>query len=115
MTTNAGGARAAVIEARNLSKRYGGKLAVDNLSFTVVPGRVTGFLGPNGAGKSTTMRMLIGLDRPDAGQATVNGKPYRELRHPLHEVGVMLEARSFHPGRSASAHLGALAVSNAIP
>jgi ABC-2 type transport system ATP-binding protein len=76
---------------------------------------VTGFLGPNGAGKSTTMRMLIGLDRPDAGRATVNGKPYRELHLPLREVGAMLEARSFHPGRSARAHLGTLAVSNAIP
>jgi ABC-2 type transport system ATP-binding protein len=104
-----------MITARGLTKHYGRTVAVRDLTFTVRPGVVTGFLGPNGAGKSTTMRMIIGLDRPDAGQATVNGKPYRELRHPLHEVGVMLEARSFHPGRSASAHLGALAVSNAIP
>jgi ABC-2 type transport system ATP-binding protein len=89
--------------------------AVRDLTFTVRPGVVTGFLGPNGAGKSTTMRMLIGLDRPDAGQATVNGRPYRELRRPLREVGAMLEAKSFHPGRSARAHLGALAASNGIP
>jgi len=88
---------------------------VRDLTFTVRPGVVTGFLGPNGAGKSTTMRMLIGLDRPNAGQATVNGKRYRELRQPLREVGAMLEARTFHPGRSARAHLGALAASNAIP
>jgi ABC-2 type transport system ATP-binding protein len=104
-----------MIAARGLTKRYGRTVAVRDLTFTVRPGVVTGFLGPNGAGKSTTMRMLIGLDRPDAGTATVNGKPYRELRRPLCEVGAMLEARSFHPGRSARAHLGALAVSNAIP
>ena len=105
----------AMIAARGLTKRYGRTVAVQDLSFSVRPGIVTGFLGPNGAGKSTTMRMLIGLDRPDAGQATVNGKPYRELRQPLREVGAMLEARSFHPGRSARAHLGALAASNGIP
>jgi ABC-2 type transport system ATP-binding protein len=104
-----------MITARSLTKRYGRTVAVRDLTFTVRPGVVTGFLGPNGAGKSTTMRMLIGLDRPDSGHATVGGKHYRELRQPLHEVGVMLEARSFHPGRSARAHLGALAVSNAIP
>jgi len=104
-----------MITARGLTKRYGRTVAVRDLTFTVRPGVVTGFLGPNGAGKSTTMRMLIGLDRPDAGRATVNGKPYRELRLPLREVGAMLEARSFHPGRSAQAHLGALAASNAIP
>jgi ABC-2 type transport system ATP-binding protein len=104
-----------MITARGLSKHYGRTVAVRDLTFTVRPGVVTGFLGPNGAGKSTTMRMLIGLDRPDAGQATVNGKPYRELRQPLREVGAMLEARSFHPGRSARAHLRALADSNAIP
>jgi len=104
-----------MIVARGLTKRYGRTVAVGDLTFTVQPGVVTGFLGPNGAGKSTTMRMLIGLDRPDAGQATVNGKPYRELRRPLREVGTMLEARSFHPGRSARAHLDSLAVSNAIP
>jgi ABC-2 type transport system ATP-binding protein len=104
-----------MISARGLTKRYGRTVAVRDLTFTVRPGVVTGFLGPNGAGKSTTMRMLIGLDRPDAGHATVNGKPYRELRLPLREVGAMLEARSFHPGRSAQAHLRALAVSNSIP
>ena len=104
-----------MITARGLTKHYGRVAAVRDLTFTVRPGVVTGFLGPNGAGKSTTMRMLIGLDRPDAGGATVNGKAYRELRRPLREVGAMLETRSFHPGRSARAHLGALAVSNAIP
>jgi ABC-2 type transport system ATP-binding protein len=104
-----------MITARGLTKRYGRTVAVRDLTFAVRPGVVTGFLGPNGAGKSTTMRMLIGLDRPDAGQTSVNGKPFRELRRPLREVGAMLEAGSFHPGRSARAHLGALAVSNAIP
>jgi ABC-2 type transport system ATP-binding protein len=104
-----------MITARGLTKHYGRVAAVRDLTFTVRPGVVTGFLGPNGAGKSTTMRILIGLDRPDAGAATVNGQPYRELRRPLREVGAMLETRSFHPGRSARAHLGALAVSNAIP
>ena len=104
-----------MITARGLTKHYGRTVAVRDLSFTVRPGVVTGFLGPNGAGKSTTMRMLIGLDRPDAGQALVNGQPYRELRRPLREVGAMLEAKSFHPGRSARAHLRALAASNDIP
>jgi len=104
-----------MIVARGLAKRYGRTVAVRDLTFTVRPGVVTGFLGPNGAGKSSTMRMLIGLDRPDAGQATINGKSYRELRLPLREVGAMLEARSFHPGRTARAHLGAIAESNAIP
>jgi ABC-2 type transport system ATP-binding protein len=104
-----------MITARGLSKHYGRTVAVQDLTFTVRPGVVTGFLGPNGAGKSTTMRMLIGLDRPDAGQALVNGKRYRDLRLPLREVGAMLEAKAFHPGRSAQAHLAALAISNAIP
>jgi len=104
-----------MITARGLTKRYGRTVAVQDLTFTVRPGVVTGFLGPNGAGKSTTMRMLIGLDRPDAGQAAINGKTYRELPLPLREVGVMLEARSFHPGRSARAHLRSLALANAIP
>src|SRR5580698_4353619 len=104
-----------MIEARGLVKRYGPTTAVDNLSFDVRPGTVTGFLGPNGAGKSTTMRMLLGLDRPDAGTARVNGKNYHELRWPLREVGALLEAKAFHPGRSARAHLTALAVSNGIP
>ena len=105
----------AAITARGLTKHYGRTVAVQDLSFTVRPGVVTGFLGPNGAGKSTTMRMLIGLDQPSAGQALVNGRPYQELRRPLREVGAMLEAKSFHPGRSARAHLRALAVSNDIP
>ena len=104
-----------MIEARGLVKHYGSTTAVDNLSFDVRPGTVTGFLGPNGAGKSTTMRMILGLDRPDAGTARVNGRNYHELRWPLHEVGALLEAKAFHPGRSARAHLTALAVSNGIP
>jgi ABC-2 type transport system ATP-binding protein len=104
-----------MIEARGLVKHYGSTTAVDNLSFDVRPGTVTGFLGPNGAGKSTTMRMILGLDRPDAGTARVNGKDYHELRWPLHEVGALLEAKAFHPGRSARAHLTSLAVSNGIP
>jgi ABC-2 type transport system ATP-binding protein len=104
-----------MIEARGLVKRYGPTTAVDNLSFDVRPGTVTGFLGPNGAGKSTTMRMLLGLDRPDAGTARVNGENYHDLRWPLREVGALLEAKAFHPGRSARAHLTALAVSNDIP
>ena len=104
-----------MIEARGLVKRYGSTTAVDNLSFDVRPGTVTGFLGPNGAGKSTTMRMILGLDRPDAGTARVNGQSYHELRWPMREVGALLEAKAFHPGRSARAHLTALAVSNGIP
>ncbi|MGH3149607.1 MAG: ABC transporter ATP-binding protein [Streptosporangiaceae bacterium] len=104
-----------MIEARGLVKRYGSTTAVDNLSFDVRPGTVTGFLGPNGAGKSTTMRMILGLDRPDAGQVKINGKVYRDLRWPLREVGSLLEAKAFHPGRTARAHLTALAASNQIP
>jgi ABC-2 type transport system ATP-binding protein len=104
-----------MIEARGLVKRYGSTTAVDHLSFDVRPGTVTGFLGPNGAGKSTTMRMILGLDRPDAGTARVNGRNYHELRWPLREVGSLLEAKAFHPGRTARAHLTALAVSNGIP
>jgi len=104
-----------MIEARGLVKHYGSTTAVDNLSFDVRPGTVTGFLGPNGAGKSTTMRMILGLDRPDAGTARVNGQSYHELRWPLREVGALLEAKAFHPGCSARAHLTALAVSNGIP
>jgi ABC-2 type transport system ATP-binding protein len=104
-----------MIEARGLSKRYGSTVAVDTLSFDVRPGRVTGFLGPNGSGKSTTMRLILGLDAPDAGQVRIGGRRYRELRWPLREVGALLEARSFHPGRSAHAHLSALAASNRIP
>jgi len=104
-----------MIEARGLVKHYGSTTAVDHLSFDVRPGTVTGFLGPNGAGKSTTMRMIIGLDRPDDGAARINGRNYRELRWPMREVGALLEAKAFHPGRSARAHLTALAASNAIP
>jgi len=104
-----------MIEARGLVKRYGSTIAVDNLSFDVMPGTVTGFLGPNGAGKSTTMRMMIGLDRPDAGMVRIGGKSYHDLRSPLREVGALLEAKAFHPGRTARAHLTALAASNAIP
>ena len=104
-----------MIEVHGLCKRYGATVAVDRLSFDVRPGVVTGFLGPNGSGKSTTMRLVLGLDRPDAGQARIGGRRYRELRWPLREVGALLEARAFHPGRSARAHLRALAASNGIP
>jgi ABC-2 type transport system ATP-binding protein len=103
-----------MIEARGLVKHYRSTQAVNNLSFDVRPGTVTGFLGPNGAGKSTTMRMIMGLDRPDAGQVTIGGKRYGDLRWPLREVGAVLEAKAFHPGRTARAHLGALAASNGI-
>src|SRR5699024_5548663 len=101
-----------MIEAAGLTKRYGRTLAVDDLSFTVHPGRVTGFLGPNGAGKSTTMRMMLGLDNPNAGQVLIDGKPYRYLHHPLRRVGALLEAKSVHPNRSARSHLRWLAKSN---
>ena len=104
-----------MIEARGLVKRYGSTTAVDHLSFDVRPGTVTGFLGPNGAGKSTTMRMIVGLDRPDAGAVRIGGRSYGELRWPLREVGALLEAKAFQPGRTARSHLGALAASNAIP
>jgi ABC-2 type transport system ATP-binding protein len=104
-----------MIEARGLVKHYGSTTAVDHLSFDVRPGTVTGFLGPNGAGKSTTMRMVLGLDRPDDGVARINGHNYHELRWPMREVGALLEAKAFHPRRSARAHLTALAASNAIP
>jgi ABC-2 type transport system ATP-binding protein len=104
-----------MIEARGLTKRYGEKLAVDQLSFEVRPGVVTGFLGPNGSGKSTTMRMIMGLDAPNAGEVTVNGRRYHDLPWPLHEVGAVLEAKAIHPGRSARAHLRMLAETNHIP
>jgi ABC-2 type transport system ATP-binding protein len=97
-----------MIELRNLTKRYGDKVAVDDLTVTVRPGIVTGFLGPNGAGKSTTMRLILGLDAPTSGTATVNGKPYRQHPTPLREVGALLEAKAIHPGRSARNHLLAL-------
>jgi ABC-2 type transport system ATP-binding protein len=104
-----------VIEATCLSKRYGPKVAVDDLSFVVRPGVVTGFLGPNGSGKSTTMRLLLGLDRPNAGSSSINGKPYAAHRAPLREVGALLEARAVHTGRSARNHLRAMAATNNIP
>jgi ABC-2 type transport system ATP-binding protein len=103
-----------MIQARNLTKHYGATLAVDDLTFDVLPARVTGFLGPNGAGKSTTMRLILGLDAPTAGSVTVGGVPYRTLRRPLFEVGAMHEAGAVHPGRSARNHLLALAQSNGI-
>jgi ABC-2 type transport system ATP-binding protein len=104
-----------MIEASGLSKRYGEITAVDSLSFRVEPGRVTGFLGPNGSGKSTTMRLFMGLDRPDSGRATIGGRRYGDLRWPLREVGAMLDTRSFHPGRTAHAHLAALAAASRLP
>ena len=103
-----------MIEARGLTKRYGPTVAVEALSFDVRPGMVTGFLGPNGSGKSTTMRIILGLDAPDAGKASINGRPFRDLRWPLREVGALLETKAFHPGRTARAHLNALAASNGI-
>jgi ABC-2 type transport system ATP-binding protein len=103
-----------MIEARGLVKRYGRTLAVDGLTFTAHPGRITGFLGPNGSGKSTTMRLILGLDAPDAGEVRIGGRRYRDLARPLREVGSLLEAGGFHPGRSARAHLAALAASNGI-
>ena len=104
-----------VIRLDGLTKRYGRTLAVDGLSFEVRPGHVTGFLGPNGAGKSTTMRLMLGLDAPTSGTVTIGGVAYRRMRRPLLEVGATLEAAAVHPGRSARAHLVALARSNAIP
>jgi ABC-2 type transport system ATP-binding protein len=103
-----------MIEAQNITKRYGEKVAVDDLTFTVRPGIVTGFLGPNGAGKSTAMRLIIGLDAPTSGRVTVNGKAYRDHAAPLHEVGTMLEAHAIHTGRSAHNHLLALAQTHGI-
>ena len=104
-----------MLEAISLTKCYGATKAVDDLTFTVRPGTVTGFLGPNGAGKSTTMRMLIGLDVPTEGRATVDGRSYADHPAPLHEVGAMLEARAIHPGRSARNHLRTLAATHGIP
>ncbi|OLT38326.1 ABC transporter [Actinomadura sp. CNU-125] len=104
-----------MIEVNGLTKRYGDVLAVNDLSFTVPPGQVTGFLGPNGAGKSTTMRMILGLNRPTAGTATVQGRPFGQRRAGLHHVGALLDAGDVHPGRSAAAHLSALARSNGLP
>jgi ABC-2 type transport system ATP-binding protein len=104
-----------LIEAHELTKRFGDKVAVDHLSFTVEPGRVTGFLGPNGAGKSTTMRLICGLDRPQSGTATIGGLAYEQLPRPLHIVGALLESRSLHPGRSARNHLLFLAETQGFP
>ncbi|MFG3343117.1 ATP-binding cassette domain-containing protein [Glycomyces sp. NPDC048151] len=104
-----------MIEVHDLTKRYGDKTAVDGLTFTVKPGIVTGFLGPNGAGKSTTMRMILGLDRPTSGTATVNGRPYEDHPDPLHQAGALLDAKAVHTGRSAYRHLHALAATTGIP
>jgi ABC-2 type transport system ATP-binding protein len=103
-----------VIEARNLTKHYGERVAVDDLSFSVRPGLVTGFLGPNGSGKSTTMRMILGLDAPTSGTVTVNGRPYADHPGPLREVGALLEARAIHTGRTAANHLRAMAATTGI-
>jgi ABC-2 type transport system ATP-binding protein len=104
-----------MIEVNQLSKRYGDKLAVDHLSFVVEPGRVTGFLGPNGAGKSTTMRLILGLDHPNTGIATIGGRRYRDLVEPLRVVGALLEAKAVHTGRSAYHHLLVLAQTQGLP
>ncbi|MFI6037143.1 ABC transporter ATP-binding protein [Streptomyces sp. NPDC051315] len=104
-----------MIELEGLTKRYGEKVAVNNLTFTVRPGIVTGFLGPNGAGKSTTMRMILGLDRPSAGDVRIDGRHYDQLKDPLTYIGALLEAKGVHPGRSAYNHLLCLAQSNGIP
>lgn len=104
-----------MISVRNLTKRYGGTLAVDDLSFDVEPGRVTGFLGPNGAGKSTTMRMILGLDRPTAGEALVRGRPFASYAAPLREVGALLDPGALHPGRTGRSHLRIAARANGLP
>jgi ABC-2 type transport system ATP-binding protein len=104
-----------VIDARDLTKRFGDKVAVDRLTFSVLPGRVTGFLGPNGAGKSTTMRLILGLDRPQSGSATIGGLRYAQLTRPLEMVGALLESRSLHTGRSARNHLLVLAQTQGFP
>jgi ABC-2 type transport system ATP-binding protein len=104
-----------MIEAHELTKRYGSTTAVDGISFTIAPGSVTGFLGPNGAGKSTTMRMIMGLDRPTSGTVTVNGRPYARHRAPLAEVGALLDAKAVHSGRSARSHLRTMAATHNIP
>ena len=104
-----------MIEAEGLSKRYGDTLAVDNLSFSVAPGKITGFLGPNGAGKTTTMRLILGLDRPTAGRVTIDGKPFGHADRPMRQVGALLDAKAMHGGRSAYNHLLCLAQSNNLP
>jgi ABC-2 type transport system ATP-binding protein len=105
----------AVIEARSLTKHFGGLVAVDHLSFTVPQGTVVGFLGPNGSGKTTTLRMLLGLVAPTGGTATVDGRPYRDLPEPLHAVGAVLDTAGFHPGRTAQDHLRIQALAGAAP
>ena len=104
----------AIIQVRGLRKRFGPVLALDGMSFTVLPGQVTGFVGPNGAGKSTTMRVILGLDMPDAGTALIGGRPYRSLRRPLTHVGALLDAAALQPGRSARNHLLWLAHSQGL-
>jgi ABC-2 type transport system ATP-binding protein len=104
-----------MIEAEGLTKRYGDTLAVDNLSFSVTPGKITGFLGPNGAGKTTTMRLILGLDRPTAGRVAINGKPFDQAVQPMRQVGALLDAKAMHGGRSAYNHLLCLAESNNLP
>ncbi len=104
-----------MIEVRGLSKRYGDKIAVNNLSFSVAPGKVTGFLGPNGAGKTTTMRLILGLDYPEAGDVTIAGKHYADLAYPMREVGALIDAKAVHGGRSAYNHLLCLAQTNNLP
>ena len=104
-----------MIEVEGLTKQYGSVRAVDDLTFSVQPGAVTGFLGPNGAGKSTTMRMILGLDKPTAGTARINGQHYSEFKEPLREVGALLDAKAVHPNRSARNHLKWLAHANGIP
>jgi ABC-2 type transport system ATP-binding protein len=104
-----------MIEARSLTKRYGDKVAVDDLSFSVEPGKITGFLGPNGAGKTTTMRLILGLDHPTKGTVTVHGKNFRDLAQPMREVGALLDAKAVHGGRSAYNHLLCLAQTNNLP
>src|ERR1700722_19434926 len=105
----------AVIEVTAVRKRFGPVLALDGMSFAVMPGRVTGFIGPNGAGKSTTMRVILGLDRPDSGTALVGGRPYWSLEHPLRHAGSLLDASALQPGRPARGHLRWLAASQGLP
>lgn len=107
--------RGARVEIQNLSKHYGSFRAVDDLSFTVEPGRITGFLGPNGSGKTTTLRMLLGLIRKTSGTATIDGRDYRSIKRPLHTVGAALEATNFHPNRSGRNHLRTIAATHGIP
>src|SRR6202035_3743810 len=104
-----------MIEARSLTKRYGDKVAVDDLSFSVEPSKITGFLGPNGAGKTTSMRLILGLDHPTSGTVTVNGQPFTQLAYPMREVGALLDAKAVHGGRSAYNHLLCLAETNTLP